>query len=43
MSKIEPVPGKDGNRYVPFEERTGGELGGVFHPGFVGGRAEEGL
>lgn len=23
--KAEPVPGKDGNKYVPYEERTGNE------------------
>ena len=23
MAETKPVPGKDGNKYVPFEERTG--------------------
>ena len=23
MKQEKPVPGKDGNRYVPYEERTG--------------------
>ena len=23
MQKIRPVPGKDGDKYVPFEKRTG--------------------
>ena len=23
MSANKPIPGKDGNKYVPFEERTG--------------------
>ena len=23
MAAIHPVPGKDGNKYIPFEERTG--------------------
>ena len=25
MAQTEPVPGKDGNRYVPYEQRTGNE------------------
>ena len=25
MSKAKPVPGTDGNKYVPYEERTGNE------------------
>lgn len=25
MAQTEPVPGKDGNRYVPYEQRTGND------------------
>ena len=25
VRQTEPVPGKDGNKYVPYEERTGNE------------------
>ena len=32
MSVKNPVPGKDGNRYIPFEERTG-ESSVVFSDG----------
>ena len=32
MSEKKPVPGKDGNKYVPFEERSG-ESSVVFSPG----------
>ena len=39
MSNSKPVPGKDGNRYVPFEERTG-ENSVVF---FTRDLSEEGL
>ena len=39
MSKIKPIPGKDGNKYVPFEERTG-ESSVVF---FTRDLSEEGL
>ena len=23
MTKMNPVPGKDGNKYIPFEQRSG--------------------
>ena len=39
MSKAKPVPGKDGNRYVPYEERSG-ESSVVF---FTRDLSEEGL
>ena len=39
MSNTKPVPGKDGNKYVPFEERTG-ESSVVF---FTRDLSEEGL
>ena len=39
MSKSKPVPGKDGNKYVPYEERTG-ESSVVF---FTRDLSEEGL
>ena len=39
MHKSKPVPGRDGNRYVPFEER-GGESSAVF---FTRDLSEEGL
>ena len=39
MSEKKPVPGKDGNKYVPFEERTG-EKSVVF---FTRDLSEEGL
>ena len=39
MSVKKPVPGKDGNKYVPFEERTG-ESSVVF---FTRDLSEEGL
>ena len=39
MSVKNPVPGKDGNKYVPFEERTG-ESSVVF---FTRDLSEEGL
>ena len=39
MSKRNPVPGKDGNKYVPYEERTG-ESSVVF---FTRDLSEEGL
>ena len=39
MSNSKPVPGKDGNRYIPFEERTG-ENSVVF---FTRDLSEEGL
>ena len=39
MSKAKPVPGKDGNRYVPYEERSG-ENSVVF---FTRDLSEEGL
>lgn len=25
MAQTDPVPGKDGNRYVPYEQRTGND------------------
>ena len=39
MSNTKPVPGKDGNKYIPFEERTG-ESSVVF---FTRDLSEEGL
>ena len=39
MSKNKPIPGKDGNKYVPFEKRTG-ESSVVF---FTRDLSEEGL
>ena len=39
MSKSKPVPGKDGNKYIPYEERTG-ESSVVF---FTRDLSEEGL
>ena len=39
MSKAKPIPGKDGNRYVPYEERSG-ENSVVF---FTRDLSEEGL
>ncbi len=39
MSKTNPVPGTDGNRYVPFAERTG-DSSVVF---FTRDLSEEGL
>ena len=39
MNNSKPVPGKDGNRYVPFEERTG-ESAVVFYTRDL---SEEGL
>ena len=39
MSMTKPVAGKDGNRYVPFEKRTG-ESSTVF---FTRDLSEEGL
>ena len=39
MSEKKPVPGKDGNKYVPYEERTG-EKSVVF---FTRDLSEEGL
>ncbi len=39
MSKSKPVPGKDGNKYIPYEERTG-DSSVVF---FTRDLSEEGL
>ena len=39
MNNSKPVPGKDGNKYVPYEERTG-ESSVVF---FTRDLSEEGL